>query len=89
MLPSYEYVQLHVALRAVIAMSWYECGQDYLGRIVGLKDKLYICLQNNGLYSWEDITLLRNLLIIVLLVLLAALVFRKTRSKKKSGKRKR
>ena len=89
MLPSYEYVQLHVALRAVIAMSWYQCGREYLGRIVGLKDKLYICLQNNGIYSWEDITLLRNLLIIGLLVLLAALVFRKIRSKKKSKKRKR
>ena len=89
MLPSYEYVQLHVALRAVIAMSWYECGREYLGRIVGVKDEIYLCLQNNGIYFWEDITLLRNLLIIVLLVILAALVFRKIRSKKKSRKRKR
>jgi hypothetical protein len=80
-----------MALR-VIPMNWYECGPEMINKIFDSGGKFYICLSSSGTYAWEDITQLKNVLVLFLLIVAVALAFRKLRkktSKRKSNRRRR
>ena len=71
-------------------MNWYECGPATINKILDGSGKLYICLSNNGTYAWENITQVKNVLVLLLLIAAVAVAFRKLRkknSKRKSKKR--
>jgi len=67
-------------------MQWYECGPEMVNKIFDSSNKLYICLSNGGAYAWEDITQVKNVLVLILLIAVVAVAFRKLR--KKNPKRK-
>lgn len=70
-------------------MNWYECGPEMINKIFDSSGKFYICLSNNGIYAWEDVTQLKNVLVLGMLITLLFLAFwklRKKTSKKKSKK---
>jgi uncharacterized membrane protein len=73
-------------------MNWYECGPAMINKILDGSGKLYICLSNSGAYAWEDITQVKNILVLILLIVAVAVAFRELRkknSKKKSNRRHR
>jgi hypothetical protein len=72
----------------VIPMNWYECGPELTGKIFGSSGKFYICMLNNGVYVWNDVTLPKNILVFGLLIVFISLAFWKSLKtpKKKSRK---
>jgi F0F1-type ATP synthase membrane subunit a len=73
----------------VIPMNWYECGPEMINKIFDSSGRLYICLSNSGAYAWEDITQLKNVLVLLLLIVAVAVAFRKLRKKNSKKKTKR